>query len=104
MIVPASPVNQVAIDTNVVLFADRATADRREFAEKLIERPKALWLESSPDHRQRLQGLFFPDGVTYTKEGFGTAASHSFFNVLREFTSEKVSLVSPMGFEPMLSP
>ena len=75
-----------------------------EFAENLVERPKQLWLESTLEQKQRLQSVFFPDGVTYTSEGFGTAPSNSFFNVFREFTSGKVSLASPTGFEPVLSP
>ncbi len=75
-----------------------------EFAEKLVEHPKRLWLESSLEQKQRLQSVFFPDGVTYTSEGFGAALSNSFFNVFREFSDEKVSLASPTGFEPVLSP
>ena len=75
-----------------------------EFAEKLVKRPKQLWLESSLEQKQRLQAVFFPDGVTYTSEGFGTASSNSFFNVFRDFTDEKSSLASPTGFEPVLSP
>jgi site-specific DNA recombinase len=74
------------------------------FAEKLVERPKQLWLESSLEQKQRLQTVFFPDGVTYTHEGFGTASSNSFFNVFQEFISQKASLASPTGFEPVLSP
>ena len=75
-----------------------------EFAEQLVERPKETWLESSHEQKQRLQGVFFPDGLTYTSEGFGTATSCSFFNVLRETTEEKASLASPTRFEPVLSP
>jgi len=30
-----------------------------EFAEKLVERPKQLWLESSLEQKQRLQEMFF---------------------------------------------
>ena len=75
-----------------------------EFASRLVERPKQLWLESSLEQKQRLQGVFFPDGVNYTSEGFGTAVSNSFFNVFREIVGEKVSLASPTGFEPVLSP
>ncbi len=51
------------------------------FAEKLVEQPKKLWLESSLEQKQRLQRVSFPDGVTYTSEGFETAPSNSFINV-----------------------
>jgi hypothetical protein len=63
-----------------------------DFAERLVERPKLLWLESSLEQKQRLQQVFFPDGVTYTRDGFGTAASSSFFNVFRELGSGKTTL------------
>jgi len=75
-----------------------------EFASRLVERPKQLWLESSLEQKQRVQAVFFPGGVSYTSKGFGTAVSNSFFNVFREFAGEKVSLASPTGFEPVLSP
>ncbi len=74
------------------------------FAEKLVERPRQLWLESTLDQKQRLQRVFFPDGVKYTKEGFGTAVSNSFFSVLRNVSKQKATLASPTGFEPVLPP
>jgi hypothetical protein len=74
------------------------------FAEKLVERPRQLWLESSLEQKQRLQRVFFPDGLAYTKEGFGTAQSNCFFNLLRGVSEEKTTLASPTGFEPVLPP
>jgi hypothetical protein len=74
------------------------------FAEKLVERPRQLWLESTLEQKQRLQRVFFPDGVKYTKDGFGTAVSNSFFNVLRDVSEQKATLASPTGFEPVLPP
>ena len=74
------------------------------FAEKLVERPQQLWLESTLEQKQRLQRVFFPDGVTYTKEGFGTAPSNCFFSLLRGVSEEKSTLASPTGFEPVLPP
>ena len=75
-----------------------------DFAENLVERPSELWLESSIEQKQRLQSVFFPEGVTFTSEGFGTAPSHSFFNDLSCIADGKLSLASPTGFEPVLSP
>ncbi len=74
------------------------------FAEKLVERPRQLWLESTLEQKQRLQRAFFPDGVKYTKDGFGTAVSNSFFSVLRDLSEQKATLASPAGFEPALPP
>ena len=74
------------------------------FAEKLVERPRQLWLESTLEQQQRLQQVFFHNGVTYTMDGFGTAPSNCLFNVLRGFSEEKATLASPTGFEPVLPP
>ena len=74
------------------------------FAEKLVERPRRLWLESTLEQKQRLQRVFFPNGVTYTKDGFGTATSNCFFSMLRGVSNEKATLASPTGFEPVLPP
>jgi hypothetical protein len=60
-----------------------------EFSEKLVERPKELSLQSSLEQIHRLQRVFFPDGLTFTNDGSGTAASNSFFNALQGFTPEK---------------
>jgi site-specific DNA recombinase len=74
------------------------------FAEKIITSPARLWLESSLDQRQRLQGTFFPNGITFDGKGFGTASSSLFFSLLGEISEEESSLASPTGFEPVLSP
>jgi site-specific DNA recombinase len=74
------------------------------FAEKLVHQPQKLWLQSSLEQKQRLQRVFFPDGLAYTSQGFGTAPSNSFFNLLRGDSEQKTTLASPTGFEPVLSP
>ncbi len=74
------------------------------FAERLVERPKELWLQSSLEQKQRLQRVFFLDGLTFTNDGFGTVASNSFFSVLQSFMLAKATLASPTGFEPVLPP
>ncbi len=74
------------------------------FAEKLVERPRQLGLESTLKQKQRLQRVFFLDGVKFTKEGFGTAVNNSFFGVLRNVSEQKATLASPTGFEPVLPP
>jgi site-specific DNA recombinase len=87
--------------------ADMETLDVEavlEFAERLIENPDHLWIESNLDQKQRLQRVFFPQGLSFTHEGFGTATSNSFFKLLDEFMGKESSLASPTGFEPVLSP
>lgn len=74
------------------------------FAEKLVQRPHQLWRESSLGQKQRLQRVFFPDGMPYTKDGFGTAPSNSFFSLLGAVSEPKATLASPAGFEPALPP
>ena len=74
------------------------------FAEKIVSRPARLWVESSIDQRQRLQTLFFPSGITFDGQEFGTGATSSFFNVLRVPDGQKELLASPTGFEPVSSP
>lgn len=74
------------------------------FAEKIISRPARLWLESSLDQRQRLQTIFFPSGITFEGEEFGTGSTSLFFSMMKGFAGRNDDVVSPMGFEPMLSP
>jgi hypothetical protein len=74
------------------------------FADKIITSPARLWLESSLDQRQRLQLTFFPNGLTFNGEEFGTPSSSSFFGMLKSISGEESLLASPTGFEPVLSP
>ena len=74
------------------------------FAEKIVTSPARLWLESSVDQRQRLQLTFFPSGLAFDGEGFGTPASSSFFSTLSSISGGESLLASPTGFEPVLSP
>ena len=34
------------------------------FAERILPRASDLWVQASPDYKQRLQALFFPEGIT----------------------------------------
>lgn len=74
------------------------------FAQKIFAIPARLWMESSLDQKQRLQQLFFPNGLTYDGKEFGTPSSGSLFSILDGFQTSQSQLASPMGFEPMLSP
>jgi hypothetical protein len=35
------------------------------FAERILPRASDLWVQASLDHKQRLQQLFFPEGIAY---------------------------------------
>jgi hypothetical protein len=74
------------------------------FAEHVLENAARLWLESPLDQKQRLQKTLFPSGTTFDGVAFGTAVTCSIFEPLRPVQAEEVSLASPTGFEPVLSP
>ena len=74
------------------------------FAEKIITSPARLWLESTLDQRQRLQGTFFPDRLEFDGEKFGTTATSLFFSLLEGCCDSESHMASPTGFEPVLSP
>jgi len=40
------------------------------FAERVLPRASDLWMQASLDQRQRLQQLFFPDGVAFDGNRF----------------------------------
>jgi hypothetical protein len=35
------------------------------FAERILPRASDLWVQASLDYKQRLQALFFPEGIAY---------------------------------------
>lgn len=70
------------------------------FAEHVILNAARLWTEFSLEQKQRLQKVVFPEGVTFSEVGFGTAATCLFFNLLQQPQPQKASLVGPAGFEP----
>ncbi len=71
------------------------------FAEHLILNASRLWREANIDQKQRLQKVFFPEGMTYLHKEFGTAATCLFFNHLQVLRSQKSTLVAPRGIEPL---
>ena len=53
------------------------------FAERVLPRAADLWVQSSLDQRQRLQQLFFPEGVAFDGKRFDrTAVTSSAFKYL----------------------
>jgi len=53
------------------------------FAERVLPRASDLWVQASLDHKQRLQQLFFPEGVAFDGNRFNrTAATAPVFKYL----------------------
>ena len=74
------------------------------FAERVLPRAADLWVQASLDQRQRLQQLFFPEGIAFDGNGFvRTAASGRAFSYLTEIQPAKTSLVDLTGLEPVTS-
>ena len=74
------------------------------FAEKVVKQHQRLWMESSVEQKQKLQKVFFRDGLTVTNTGFGTASSNALFGMLGHVPTGEATLASPTGFEPVLPP
>ena len=60
------------------------------FAERVLPSASNLWVQSSLDQTQRLQQVFFPDGVRFDgKRLVGTGATLPVFNYLNPISNEK---------------
>ncbi len=65
------------------------------FAERVLPRTADLWVQASLDQRQRLQQLFFPQGVAFDGNGFvGTAVTAPAFSYLRPIEVGKERMVA----------
>jgi hypothetical protein len=70
------------------------------FAEHALTHAARLWEQGSPEHRRRLQAVYFPAGIAWDTTGkFQTAATSSAFKELRELVGPHGHLASPTGFE-----
>ena len=71
------------------------------FAERILPRASDLWVQASLDYKQRLQQLFFPDGIAFDGNRFNrTAATAPLFKYLAPSESADEKLVSREGIEP----
>ncbi len=71
------------------------------FAERVLRRASDLWVQASLNQQQRLQQLFFPEGVAFDgNRSNRTAATAPFFKYLAPSESAEESLVSREGIEP----
>jgi hypothetical protein len=65
------------------------------FAERILPRASDLWVQASLDYKQRLQQLFFPEGIAYDGNRFNrTAATAPLFNYLAPSESADERVVS----------
>jgi hypothetical protein len=62
-------------------------------------------VQASLDYKQRLQQLFFPEGIAFDGNRFNrTAATAPLFNYLAPSESADEKMVSLVGIEPVLTP
>jgi hypothetical protein len=70
------------------------------FAERILPRASDLWVQASLDYKQRLQSLFFPEGIAFDGNRFNrTAATAPLFNYLAPSGADE-KMVSRTGIEP----
>ena len=75
------------------------------FAERILPRASDLWVQASLDYRQRLQELFFPEGIAFDGFRFNrTGVTAPLFRYLEPVERAESSLASPTGFEPVFQP
>ena len=71
------------------------------FAERVLPSASNLWVQSSFAQKQRLQHVFFPDGIPFDgKKLVGTGTTLPVFNYLSPVSDEKKELVGRPGIEP----
>ncbi|PYR17001.1 MAG: hypothetical protein DMF94_25505 [Acidobacteria bacterium] len=74
------------------------------FAERILPRASDLWVQASLDYKQRLQELFFPEGIAFDGNRFNrTAATAPLFNYLAPSESTDEKMVNRVGIEPRTS-
>ncbi len=75
------------------------------FAERVLPRAADLWVQASLNQRQRLQQLFFPEGVAFDGKQFvRTAVTAHAFSYLEPVEGSQNEVASPPGFEPGFQP
>src|SRR5205814_8097780 len=74
------------------------------FAERVLPSASNLWVQSSLAQKQRLQQVFFPDGIRFDgKKLVGTGTTLPVFNYLNPISDGKKDLVDLTGIEPVTS-
>jgi site-specific DNA recombinase len=71
-----------------------------QFAEQILPRASDLWVQASLDYKQRLQQLFFPEGIAFDGIRFNrTALTAPLFNYLAPSEGADERVVSREGIE-----
>jgi hypothetical protein len=65
------------------------------FAESVLTDAARLWEQASLDHKQRLQGVLFPKGLSFDGSGFGTSVTYLAFSELASLHDAQDGLASP---------
>jgi site-specific DNA recombinase len=74
------------------------------FAERVLPRAADLWIQAALDQRQRLQQLFFPEGIPFSGKSFDrTAVTACAFRYLKPIAEQEKGLVDQTGIEPVTS-
>jgi site-specific DNA recombinase len=74
------------------------------FAERVLPSASNLWVQSSLNQKQRLQQLFFPEGIRFDgKRLVGTGVTLPVFNHLSAVSKSKKEVVDQTGIEPVTS-
>ena len=74
------------------------------FAERVLPRASDLWVQASLNQKQRLQQLFFPEGIAFDGDRFNrTAATAPFFKYLAPSEDADEKMASHTGIEPPAS-
>lgn len=73
--------------------------DLLDFAEDTLCDVASIWNQSDSEQKRRLQGVLFPQGVSFATGEFGTATTSLFFNYLAGVQSAGENVASPTGSE-----
>ena len=75
------------------------------FAERILPRASDLWVQASLDYKQRLQELFFPEGIAFDGNRFNrTAVTAPLLNYLAPSEGVDERVMSREGIEPSRMP
>ncbi len=70
------------------------------YARNLLENAQALWLDASTEQKQKLQRVFFPDGITFRDGELGTVVTGPIFSFLDEKSDPESAKATRHGLEP----
>ena len=94
----------VQIDRHTTQLEELDVEGILAFAERVLPKASELWVHASLDQRQRLQQLFFPEGVPFDGKWFSrTLVNDAVFGYLRPIQQRDENVVDQTGVEPVTS-